>query len=70
VQQQLVFLSSLEASCFRSRKFPSKSCTVLYCLQMMDEAGPEHLADVLGPDHLAELLMDIDRMGEASASPR
>jgi hypothetical protein len=36
---------------------------------MMDEAGPEHLADVLGPDHLAELLMDIDRMGEASASP-
>lgn len=31
---------------------------------MMDEAGPEHLADVLGPDHLAQLLMDIDRMGE------
>jgi hypothetical protein len=36
---------------------------------MMDEAGPEHLADVLGPDHLAQLLMDIDRMGEAATLP-
>jgi hypothetical protein len=33
-------------------------------LQMLDEAGPEHLADVLGPDNMAELLKDILKLGE------
>lgn len=36
---------------------------LLLLLQMLDEAGPEHLADVLGPDNMAELLKDILKLG-------
>lgn len=32
---------------------------------MMDDAGPEHLAEVLGPDNVAVLLTDILKQGEA-----
>lgn len=32
-------------------------------LQMMDEAGLEHLADVLGPDHTGELMSDMIKLG-------
>jgi hypothetical protein len=31
---------------------------------MMDEAGPEHVAEVLGPDNVAALLTDILKLGE------
>ena len=31
---------------------------------MMDEAGPQHLADVLGPDNTGQLLIDIIKLGE------
>lgn len=30
---------------------------------MMDEAGPEHMAQVLGPENVAALLTDMVKLG-------
>lgn len=37
---------------------------LFFTLQMMDEAGPEHLADTMGPENTAKLMMEILGKGE------
>lgn len=33
-------------------------------LQIMDDAGPEHLAETLGPNNTAQLLIDTLKLGK------